>query len=96
MNTTTSEKKIDYFKWAISIMVTIIMGLSVMSANLLVGIRTTQATQQAEISRITAIQNINTEAIASLTKRVGIIEADKISEVKQWVMDNFVQKGQIK
>lgn len=92
MTQAEDKNKIDYFKWVITIMVTIVLGVTVMNANILTSIRATQAQQQADIARITAIQAINTEAISKLNQRVSNIESDKIAEVKQWALETFVQK----
>lgn len=96
MNTTNNEKKIDIFKWAITILITLVLGLTSMNAVLLTNIRNTQNSQAVELARMKAIQDINTGNISLLANRVNTLELDKIDAVKTWVMDNFVQKGQIK
>ena len=90
--TTTNDKKIDIFKWAITIIVTLILGLSSMNAVMLNNIRITQSAQAGELIRLKQVQDINSANILSLNNRVGAIEADKLSELKQWCLDTFIQK----
>jgi hypothetical protein len=92
MTQAEDNKKIDIFKWAITIIVTLILGLSSMNAIMLNNIRTVQSVQASELVRIKAVQDINSANILLLNNRVSAIEAEKISEVKQWCLDTFVQK----
>jgi hypothetical protein len=84
--------RIDIFKWAITIIVTLVLGLSTMNAVLLTNIRNTQSVQASELVRLKAIQDVNTASILLLSNRVTTIELNRIDEIKTWVELNFQKK----
>ena len=92
MATENNNKHFDLFKWIITILVTLGLGLTSMNAVLLTNIKNTQNAQAVELARIKAIQDVNTANISLLANRVNTLELDKIDAIKTWVEQNFTRK----
>ena len=90
---TNLEKRASFLQYLNTFLLSLILGVCIMVANIVSKVNSTQTIHATEIARLTAIQNTNTANIAILTTKIQAIESDKIAALKEWTLANFVMKN---
>ena len=89
-----SDKRVRLLQYINTFILTAILGMSTMAAVQLTSVKEIQSSLQAEVLRIKTVQDINTVNIGILDNRVKVLEISSMSDIKNWVEQNYVRKPQ--
>lgn len=89
-----SDKRVRFLQYINTGLLSLILGMASMIAVQMTRVTNTQSIMQAELLRIKTVQDINTNNITVLDNRVKILELNWTTELKDWVDENYVRKGQ--
>ena len=90
-----SDKRLRLLQYINTFILTAILGISAMAAVQLTQVKDKQTIYATELIRLKTIQDINTANIGILDSRVKVLEINSMSDIKNWVDENFVRRPQI-
>lgn len=90
--TEKADKKINFFQYINTVILTIIGIVAIMIFISNTNIRKSQQETSIELIRMKTIQDINTANIMSVDKRVTALEINSVDYIKTWIEDNFIRK----
>ena len=91
--TEKADKKINFFQYVNTIILTIIGIVAIMIFISNTNIRRSQTETGIELIRMKTIQDINTSNINLIDKRLTVMEINSVDYIKNWIEDNFVRKS---
>ena len=95
MNATTDAKtQRDWLKYINTFILSVIAIFTIISFNILSNIVKENAKTSIELVRLKTVQDINTNNITILQARVGTLENENATALKEWVDANYVRKPQ--
>ena len=91
-STEKADRKINLFQYINTIILTLISTFAILIYISNKDIKKNQETTAIELVRMKTIQDINTNSIAQIDKRLSTLEANYLDYIKTWVDDNFLRK----
>jgi hypothetical protein len=90
--TDKAEKKITVFQYINTVILTVIGIFAMMIYISNKDIKRNQNETGLELIRMKTIQDINTNNIGMIDKRLNTLETNYLDYIKTWVDDNFIRK----
>lgn len=91
-----ADRRVSLLQYINTGILTLILGIAGMTANLLVDVKQEQTDTRVEITRLKTVQDTNVNNVRDLDTRVTRLEINYVEDLKTWIDANYIRKPQNK